>query len=42
MFRMSAKVVFDFRHARQFLTHDASVYVVNAVISQLDFYNSLL
>ena len=32
----------DFRHVRQFLTHDASVLVANAlVISRLDYCNSL-
>ena len=32
----------DFRHVRQFLIHDASVLVANAlVISQLDYCNSL-
>ena len=47
MFRMSAKVFFffklcDFRHVRQFLTHDVSVLVANALVSsQLDYCNSL-
>ena len=32
----------DFRHVRQFLTHDASVLVANALVSsQLDYCNSL-
>ena len=32
----------DFRHVRQFLTHDASVVVANALVSsQLDYCNSL-
>ena len=32
----------DFRHVRQFLTHDASVIVVNALVSSwLDYCNSL-
>ena len=32
----------DFRHVRQFLTHDASVLVTNALVSrQLDYCNSL-
>ena len=45
MFRMSAKVVLcnsrDFRHVRQFLTHDASVLVANALVSRLDYCNSV-
>ena len=32
----------DFRHVRRFLTHDASVLVVNALVSSwLDYCNSL-
>ena len=32
----------DFRHVRQFLTHDASVLVANALVSsRLDYCNSL-
>ena len=44
MFRMSAKVVKlrDFRYIGQFLTHDASVLVANALVSsRLDYCNSL-
>ena len=36
MFRMSPKVVLcnsDFRHVRRFLTHDASVFVANALVN---------
>ena len=33
----------DFRHVRQFLTHDASILVANAFVSSwLDYCNSLL
>ena len=46
MFRMSTKVILrqlcDFRHVRQFLTHEASVLVANALVcSWLDYCNSL-
>ena len=40
-FIMSAKLR-DFRHVRQFLTHDVSVLVAKALVSsRLDYYNSL-
>ena len=31
----------NFRHVKRFLTHDASVLVANALVSQLDYCNSL-
>ena len=34
--------LFDFRHVSQFLTHDASVLVANALVSsRLDYCNSV-